>query len=118
MNNIPEPSFHSLQLEPLSAIELYSLIALGNAEIHPYELAKCIRLDSEDRLDVTPAGIKLALKRMALKGWVERTDSPGRQQRYHLTDWGRFQLGSELDRLESAAMLGRHRLRLAEHLLS
>jgi DNA-binding PadR family transcriptional regulator len=111
MNNISEPSHQSLQLEPLSAIELYSLIALGNADIHPYELAKCINLDSEDRFVVTPAGIRHALGRMQKQGWVERTDAGARQHRYHLTDWGRFQLNSELDRMSSAVELGRRRLR-------
>jgi DNA-binding PadR family transcriptional regulator len=104
-------SRHQLQLEPLSAIELYCLIALANTDIHAYELTKCIRLDAEDRFEVSVAGVVLALKRMQARGWVEPAGANERPRRYRLTGWGRQQLTTELDRLASAVELGRRRLR-------
>jgi DNA-binding PadR family transcriptional regulator len=109
MNTPNDPG--RLQLEPLSVIEMYCLIALANTDIHPYELSKCIRLDNEDRFEVTVSGVMYALRRMQTRGWVEAADPNTRPRRYHLTEWGRQQLTFELDRLSSAVELGRRRLR-------
>ncbi len=103
------PTHQQLQLQPLSATELYSLVILAQSDDHPYDLVRSIFLDSDERFQVTEAGLRKALTRMVAKGWIVLADK-GRRHQYHLTDWGVQQLSFELDRLAAAAELGRRRL--------
>jgi PadR family transcriptional regulator, regulatory protein PadR len=75
-----------------------------NGEMHGYEIARAIRLWSQDVLQVEEGSLYPALQRMLMKGWVKAewgSTSENRRARYYrLTAAGRKQLEAELSQFE------------------
>ena len=73
-------------------------------ELHGYEIAKTIELNSEEVLQVEEGSLYPALQRMLMKGWVKAywgTTAENRRARYYrLTASGRKQLQIEQSQFE------------------
>lgn len=73
-------------------------------ELHGYEIAKTIELNSEEVLQVEEGSLYPALQRMLIKGWVKAywgTTAENRRARYYrLTASGRKQLQIEQSQFE------------------
>src|SRR5215475_9822766 len=71
-----------------------------DGEMHGYEIARAIRLWSQDVLQVEEGSLYPALQRMLIKGWVKAewgsTSGNRRARYYQITRLGRKQLEEEI----------------------
>lgn len=71
-------------------------------EMHGFEIANTIQLNSEDVLQVEEGSLYPALQRMLVKGWLVgewgKTAENRRARYYRLTARGRAQLNLEIER--------------------
>ena len=86
---------------------LYMLILktlARSGELHGYEIANSIQVNSQDVLQVEEGSLYPALQRMLIKGWVTAewgTTSANRRARYYrITRLGRKQLATELSQFD------------------
>jgi PadR family transcriptional regulator, regulatory protein PadR len=98
------PALSREELLP-GTLDLLVLKSLArNGEMHGYEIARSIRLWSQDVLQVEEGSLYPALQRMLIKGWVKAewgTTTENRRARYYrLTSAGRKQLEAELSQFE------------------
>ena len=92
---------------PLAPRDLLILSGLAEGPAHGYGIIRWVRAHSEQEVDLDPANLYRALRRMTQIGWVEEVPPeqdaprPGRQRRFvALTPMGRRVLRWELRRLE------------------
>jgi transcriptional regulator len=80
-------------------LEMLVLRTLLLAPLHGYGIAKAIRSNSSEALDIEFGSLYPALKRLELKGWVaakwETSDQNRRVKLYRLTPAGRRELRKE-----------------------
>jgi len=80
-------------------LDMLVLRTLVLAPLHGYGIAKAIRSNSKDALDVEFGSLYPALKRLEMKGWIaskwETSDHNRRAKFYRLTPAGRKQLVRE-----------------------
>ena len=76
-----------------------------SGELHGYEIANSIQVNSQDVLQVEEGSLYPALQRMLIKGWVTAewgTTSANRRARYYrITRLGRKQLAAERSKWEA-----------------
>ena len=94
----------------------YILFALCDRERHGYEIMKQAEYDSDGKIEMGPGTLYGNIKRMLADRLIEeaykRPDPESNDERrkyYRLTELGRKQLSTELDRYESAVRLARNR---------
>ncbi len=89
-----------LFMEPLHGLlEMLVLRTLVLGPLHGYGIAKSIRQNSNDALDIEFGSLYPALKRLELKGWIaskwEKSEHNRPAKYYRLTAVGRKQLRRE-----------------------
>ena len=97
----PTPKVDFLQ----GTLELLILRTLATGQAHGHDIAKSIRLRSEDVLTVETGSLYPALYRLEARGWVEaswaQSDKGKRARYYRLTRSGRKHLHGEESRWEA-----------------
>src|SRR5438128_3949412 len=93
-------------------LDMLVLRTLVLAPLHGYGIAKAIRSNSSDALDIEFGSLYPALKRLELKGWIaskwETSEHNRRAKYYRLTAAGRKQLTREHSKwAEFASAIGR-----------
>jgi PadR family transcriptional regulator PadR len=80
-------------------LDMLVLRTLLQTPLHGYGIAKAIRSNSSDALDIEFGSLYPALKRLELKGWIagkwETSEHNRRVKHYRLTPEGRKQLRRE-----------------------
>jgi len=80
-------------------LDMLVLQTLLMGPLHGYGIAKAIRTNSSDALDIEFGSLYPALKRLELKGWIaskwETSEHNRRAKYYKLTPAGRKQLNHE-----------------------
>src|SRR5215469_11319854 len=80
-------------------VDMLVLRTLRLTPLHGYAIAKAIRVNSSDALDVEFSSLYPALKRLEAKGWIaarwETSEHNRRVKLYRLTPAGRKQLQRE-----------------------
>jgi transcriptional regulator len=80
-------------------LDMLVLRTLLLAPLHGYGIAKAIRANSGDSLDIEFGSLYPALKRLELKGWIaskwETSETKRQAKYYHLTAAGRKRLARE-----------------------
>jgi DNA-binding PadR family transcriptional regulator len=101
-------------IESLSPHVLFILLALAVKERHGYEIMKQVKLDSNGKVSIGPGTLYGAMKRLLKDGWVEEAGerekagkADERRKYYRLTELGRKQLSTELQRYEDMLILAR-----------
>jgi DNA-binding PadR family transcriptional regulator len=94
----------------------YILLALCDGERHGYEIMKQAEHDSDGKIEMGPGTLYGNIKRMLADKQIEEAfEKPysaaidERRKYYRLTDQGREQLSSELDRYKSAMKIAKER---------
>src|SRR6266446_4263503 len=87
-------------MEPLHGLlDMLVLKTLVMGSLHGYGIAKAIRANSNEALDIEFGSLYPALKRLELKGWIsakwETSEHNRRAKVYRLTPAGRKQLQQE-----------------------
>lgn len=87
-------------MQPLHGLlEMLVLRTLARRPLHGYGIAKAIRNDSTETLDIEFGSLYPALKRLEVKGWIaskwETSETNRRAKFYRLTATGRKQLKQE-----------------------
>jgi len=93
-------------------LDMLVLRTLVLGPLHGYGIAKAIRSNSNDALDIEFGSLYPALKRLEVKGWIaaqwETNDRNRRARYYHLTAAGKKQLAKEHSKwAEFAEAIGR-----------
>jgi PadR family transcriptional regulator PadR len=88
---------------PPGTLDMLILKTLARSgEMHGFEIANTIQLNTEDILQVEEGSLYPALQRMLVKGWLVRewgkTAENRRARYYRLTARGRTQLNLEIER--------------------
>jgi DNA-binding PadR family transcriptional regulator len=91
----------------------YILLSLAERERHGYEILKEVQSGSLGKIRLGPATLYTSLKRLRDARLVQEVTGPRegdpRRRYYRLTRGGRAVLADELERMERAVKLGRHR---------
>jgi DNA-binding PadR family transcriptional regulator len=89
---------------PLAPRDLLILSALLDGELHGYGLIKAVEARSEGAVELDPANLYRALRRMRRDGWIREVTKPAdaeaRRRRYTITASGRTVLRREVERLD------------------
>jgi DNA-binding PadR family transcriptional regulator len=89
---------------PLAPRDLLILAALIGGELHGYGLIKAVEARSEGEVELDPANLYRALRRMARDGWIREVtsaaDAEARRRMYAITASGRAVLRREVERLD------------------
>jgi DNA-binding PadR family transcriptional regulator len=101
---------------PLTPQTLQILVALSYGRATGYDLRRQVSEDTNGEMKITSGTVYPSLSRLAKMGLIMECESygalrPGQEAHVHeLTSAGRQVLGWELERIETAAQLGRERL--------
>ena len=89
---------------PLAPRDLLILAALLEDELHGYGLIKAVEERSEGEVELDPANLYRALRRMQRDGWIREVrsseDAGARRRTYAITASGRALLRREVERLD------------------
>src|SRR5688500_19171324 len=89
---------------PLAPRDLLILSALLEGELHGYGLIKAVETRSDGEVELDPANLYRALRRMQRDGWIREVtnaaDAEARRRRYEITSSGRTVLRREVARLD------------------
>jgi PadR family transcriptional regulator, regulatory protein PadR len=84
-------------------LEMLILVTLRRGPLHGYAIAKCIQENSGELLKAEEGSLYPALQRLLIEGWVSAEWGMSVRNRrvrvYTLTEAGRKQLNSEVDRV-------------------
>jgi len=101
---MPRPLF-ARSGHPLTSLSFYVLLSLTSNDRDPSAILEDATMSSAGRVRLTPARLKVSLRRLVGSGLVSAQDG----DRYRLTHEGRLQLADELERMERAVRLARSR---------
>ncbi|MEZ4415341.1 MAG: helix-turn-helix transcriptional regulator [Gemmatimonadota bacterium] len=87
---------------PLNPRDLMILAVLAEQPLHGYGIIKAVEARSRSGVQLDPANLYRALRRMSGEGWVAEVEADGDERRrtYSLSADGRVVLAAELRRLE------------------
>ena len=85
-------------IESISPQALFILLSLAVKDRHGYEIMKQVQKDSEGKVTMGPGTLYGAIKRMLKDGWIKEAGEKDRRKYYSLTELGRSNLSSELQR--------------------
>jgi len=89
---------------PLAPRDLLILSALLEGVLHGYGSIKAVEARSEGEVELDPANLYRALRRMQRDGWIREVtkaaDAEARRRRYEITASGRTVLRREVARLD------------------
>ncbi len=94
------------------ALDMLVLRTLVSGELHGYGIAKAIRTNSDETLNIEFGSLYPSLKRLELRGWIsskwETSEQNRRAKYYRLTATGRKQLMQQHSEwAEFASAIGR-----------
>ena len=100
---------NSKTVETISPQVLYILIVLSVKDLHGYEIMKQVKTESDGKVSMGPGTLYGAIKRMLKDGWIVEAKEVERRKYYTLTELGRKNLSSELQRYDETLAKARKR---------
>ena len=94
----------------LSLPIFYILLSLASKERHGYNIMKTVEEESNGKVAMGPGTLYGAIKRMLKDRLIQEIPAENPRRRlYKITDKGRFQLNSELERYQDAVDLAQRK---------
>ncbi len=98
---------NSKTIDSISPQVLFILLSLAVKKRHGYEIMKQVKLDSNGKISMGPGTLYGAIKRMLKDGWIKEAGMSNRRKYYSLTEFGRKNLSSELQRYDDILIQAR-----------